>query len=76
MIVSRRWLEALLGRALDVAVLEERLNMLGAPVEAVVPLHQELREVVVGRVLQAGPHPNADRLSLCLVDAGAAVGAL
>jgi phenylalanyl-tRNA synthetase beta chain len=44
--------------------------MLGAPVEAVVPLHQELRAVVVGQVLQADRHPNADRLSLCRVDAG------
>ncbi len=70
MIVSRRWLEDLLGRPLDTAELEERLHMLGAPVEAVVPLHQELRQVVVARVLQADRHPNADRLTLCQVDAG------
>ncbi|HXV90021.1 MAG TPA: hypothetical protein VD707_01560, partial [Gemmatimonadales bacterium] len=70
MIVSRRWLEDLLGRPLDTAEVEERLHMLGAPVEAVVPLHQELRQVVVARVLQADRHPNADRLTLCQVDAG------
>ena len=70
MIVSRRWLEDLLGRPLEVAQLEERLHMLGAPVEAVVPLHQELRAVVIGHVLQAERHPNADRLSVCRVDAG------
>ncbi len=27
--------------------------------------------VVVARVLEAGPHPNADRLKLCRVDGGA-----
>ncbi len=70
MIVSRRWLEDLLGRPLDVTELEERLHMLGAPVEAVVPLHQDLGDVVVARVLEAAKHPNADRLTLCRVDAG------
>jgi phenylalanyl-tRNA synthetase beta chain len=69
-IVSRRWLEALLGRGLDVKDLEDRLSRLGAPVEAVVPLHQDLADVVVGQVLEVKRHPNADRLSLCLVDAG------
>jgi phenylalanyl-tRNA synthetase beta chain len=72
MIVSRRWLEALLGRALDAKDVAERLGMLCAPVDAVVPLHQDLRDVLVARVLEVKPHPNADRLTLCLVDAGGA----
>src|SRR5260221_13971961 len=70
MIVSRRWLEALLGRPLDAKDVADRLAMLCAPVDAVVPLHQDLRDVLVARVLEVKPHPNADRLSLCLVDAG------
>ena len=70
MILSRRWLEALLGRALDPHDLEDRLNRLGAPVEAIEPLHQDLADVVVAGVLEVKRHPNADRLSLCLVDAG------
>ena len=70
MIVSRRWLEALLGRPLDAKDVAERLAMLCAPVDAVVPLHQDLRDVLVARVLEVKPHPNADRLTLCLVDAG------
>ena len=74
MIASRRWLEALLGLPLDPQDLERRLNMLGAPVEAVVPLHQDLGDVLVARVLEVKKHPNADRLSLCLVDAGGAGG--
>ncbi len=74
MIVSRRWLEELLGQPLDPKDIEERCHGFGAPVEAVVPLHRELADVVVGRVLEAGRHPNADRLSLCRVDAGGADG--
>src|SRR6202795_2968847 len=72
MILSRRWLEAMLGRALDPRDLEHRLSMLGAPVEGVVPLHQDLGDVLIAEVLEVKKHPNADRLSLCLVNAGAA----
>ncbi|MBI1967748.1 MAG: phenylalanine--tRNA ligase subunit beta [Gemmatimonadetes bacterium] len=74
MIVSRRWLEALLGCALDARETAERLTMQCAAVDAVLPLHQELDGVLVARVLEVRPHPNADRLSLCLVDAGGAEG--
>jgi phenylalanyl-tRNA synthetase beta chain len=70
MIVSRRWLEALLGRGLDARTVAERLSMLCAPVDAVLPLHQDLGDVLIGRVLEVKRHPDADRLSLCLVDAG------
>ena len=74
MILSRRWLEAMLGRPLVPADLEQRLSMLGMPVEAIVPLHQDLGDVVIGAVLEVKKHPNADRLSLCLVNAGSASG--
>jgi phenylalanyl-tRNA synthetase beta chain len=70
MIVSRRWLEALLGRPLDARDTAERLTTHAAAVDAVVPLHQDLGDVLVARVLEVKKHPAADRLSLCLVDAG------
>ncbi|MGH7530222.1 MAG: phenylalanine--tRNA ligase subunit beta, partial [Gemmatimonadales bacterium] len=71
MIVSRRWLESLLGGiALDPRDVARRLAAQCAAVDAVVPLHQDLGDVVVGHVLEVRPHPNADRLSLCSVDAG------
>ncbi len=70
MIVSRRWLEALLGRPLDARDAAERLTLHTAAVDAVLPLHQDLSDVLVARVLEVKKHPDADRLSLCLVDAG------
>src|SRR5690349_16999731 len=70
MIVSRRWLEALLGQPLDARDAAERLTVHAAAVDAVVPLHQELGDVLIARVLEVKKHPDADRLSLCLVDAG------
>ncbi len=39
----------------------------GAPVEGVEDPAEGLRDVVVGQVLEARPHPNADRLTLCRV---------
>ena len=72
MIVSRRWLEALLGRTLDAREVAEQLTMHAAAVDGVVPLHQDLGDVLIGRVLEVTKHPNADRLSLCRVDAGGA----
>src|SRR3990170_5742234 len=68
--VSLNWLSALLGRNLDPGDVAHRLAMLGAGVEAVEPLHQDLGDVVVGLVETVEPHPNADPLSLCLVNTG------
>src|SRR5437762_15694 len=68
--VSRRWLEALLDRPLEGNYIADRLARQVAPVDGVVPIHQDLREIVIARVLEVKQHPNADRLSLCQVDAG------
>ena len=70
MIVSRRWLEALLQKPLEGKDIAERLARQVAPVDGVVPIHQDLRDVLIARVLEVKQHPNADRLSLCQVDAG------
>src|SRR5436190_11764901 len=70
MIVSKRWLEALLGRPLEGRDIADRLARQVAPVDGVVPIHQDLRDVLIARVLEVKQHPNADRLSLCQVDAG------
>src|SRR5437870_10435191 len=70
MIVSRRWLEALLGRPLQGQDVADRLARQVAPVDGVVAIHQDLREVLVARVLEVREHSDADCLSLCLVDAG------
>ncbi len=73
MIVSRRWLEALLGRPLEGQDVADRLARQVAPVDGVVPIHQDLRDVLIARVLEVRQHPNADRLSLCQVDVGGGV---
>jgi phenylalanyl-tRNA synthetase beta chain len=71
-IASLNWLSALLGQPLDPDDTARRLTMLGATVDAVEPIHHDLRDLVIGLVEQVEPHPNADRLSVCQVQAGAA----
>lgn len=69
--ISYRWLKDLLpGLALRPEELTERLAARGAPVEELVDLSAGIKDVVVARVEEAGQHPNADRLSLCTVNAG------
>ncbi len=69
--VSMRWLQAMVpGLDATAEELAEHLALRGAPVEEISSPGQGLGDIVVGRVLKAGPHPNADRLSLCEVDGG------
>jgi phenylalanyl-tRNA synthetase beta chain len=70
MYASVNWLSDLVGRRLDPREAAERLTMLGAPVEGVDQLHHDLADVVVGLVESVERHPDADRLSLCRVNAG------
>ena len=49
----------------------ERLTLAGLEVEGIESLGAELDGVVVARIISRDPHPDADRLSVCVVDAGA-----
>ncbi len=66
--VSYRWVRDVApGMGLTATGAIARLARRGAPVEEVVDLAEGLGDVVIGRVLEARPHPNADRLTLCRV---------
>jgi phenylalanyl-tRNA synthetase beta chain len=68
--VSLNWLSDFLRRPLDAADAAARLGALGAPADAIEPLHADLGGIIVALVKSAEPHPNADRLRVCLVDDG------
>lgn len=70
--VSEQWLREWVNPPLDTTALAEQLTMAGLEVDAVAPVAPPLDGVVVGAVLSKIKHPNADRLSLCSVDIGAA----
>ncbi|MDE2679543.1 MAG: phenylalanine--tRNA ligase subunit beta [Gemmatimonadota bacterium] len=68
--VSFRWLcDVAPGIELTPVDAMARLALRGAPVEEAEDLSAGLDDVVIGRVLEARPHPNADRLTLCRVEA-------
>ncbi len=64
------WLKTHLDTEAPIAALAERLIMLGHDVESVEDPATALAGFVVGRVVSAEPHPNADRLRVCVVDTG------
>jgi phenylalanyl-tRNA synthetase beta chain len=69
--ISYRWLQSLLpGLAATPQRIAEHLAMLGAPVDEIVDIGGPLKDVLIARVIERQQHPNADRLSLCRVDAG------
>ncbi|MBX7245756.1 MAG: phenylalanine--tRNA ligase subunit beta [Candidatus Sumerlaeaceae bacterium] len=70
MIISYRWLSRLLGRELPLADVLERLTMAGLEVEGVTDLGVASGKVISAIILDKIPHPNADSLVLCQVDAG------
>lgn len=48
----------------------DALGMLGAPVDELAPLGEALGDILIARIEEVRPHPNADRLRLCTVNAG------
>lgn len=70
--VSLNWLRSIVDCALSPEELAETLTLAGFEVEDIEDLGRNADGVVVGRVLERDRHPNADKLSVCKVDIGAA----
>jgi phenylalanyl-tRNA synthetase beta chain len=68
--VSLNWLKDYVNIPLSVDDLAELLTMCGLEVEAKEPLGRSLEEVVAARILSVVPHPQANTLWLCDVEAG------
>ena len=68
--VPLRWLETMVSLPEDVEALAHRLTLAGLEVTDIEQLGGDWDLVVVGRVLEVRPHPDADRLRLVTVDKG------
>jgi phenylalanyl-tRNA synthetase beta chain len=68
--ISLNWLNELVEISLPPTTLAEVLTMAGFEVESIEDRRQWANGVVVGRVVERLPHPNADKLSVCQVDIG------
>ena len=64
------WLKEHLDTTATLAELSDGLTMLGLEVEGITNPAEALSGFVVGYVVEAVQHPNADRLRLCRVDTG------
>jgi phenylalanyl-tRNA synthetase beta chain len=67
------WLRQHLDTDAPINQIADRLTMLGLEVESVDNPAERLKGFVVGHLLEAVQHPNADRLKLCRVDSGKGV---
>lgn len=69
--ISENWLRERVAITADHDALVERLNMIGHEVESVDRLGEGLANVVVAEIVECAKHPEADRLQVCRVNAGA-----
>jgi len=68
---SEQWLREWVNPALSTQALVSQITMAGLEVDGVEPAAAILSQVVVGEILAAEPHPNADKLKICTVSSGA-----
>src|SRR3954452_21951242 len=72
MFVSYKWLQDYVDLSgISAAELADKITKSGIEVEGVEKKSEGLKGVVIGHVLECEKHPDADKLSKCLVDIGA-----
>ncbi|MDG9927384.1 MULTISPECIES: phenylalanine--tRNA ligase subunit beta [unclassified Pseudomonas] len=69
---SEQWLRSWVNPAVSRDELVARLSMVGLEVDAVIPVAGQFSGVVVGEILSAEQHPDADKLRVCQVSNGSA----
>ncbi len=68
--IVESWLREFVEPPFPIEEVARRLTMAGIEVGAVERAGPPLDGIIVGSVIHCGPHPNADRLSVCRVDVG------
>jgi phenylalanyl-tRNA synthetase beta chain len=68
--ISVNWLRELVEFSLTPEELAETLTIAGLEVEEIEDRRTWADGVVLGKIVQREPHPNADKLSVCKVDIG------
>lgn len=70
MLISLEWLKQYVEIKEDIKELENTLTMIGQEVEAINIQGAHLDNVVIGKIVEYGKHPEADKLTLLKVDIG------
>ena len=69
---SERWVREWVDPPIETEELVERLTAAGLEVESTTSVAGRLEHVTVAEIVSVTPHPDAERLSLCVVDDGGA----
>jgi len=64
------WLKEYVNIDVPAKELAEMMTMTGSKEEETIELGEDIRNVVVGRIVKISAHPNADKLVICRVDVG------
>ena len=67
---SEAWLREWVNPAIDTNTLSEQLSMAGLEVDGIETVAGEFSGVVVGEVVECGPHPDADKLQVTKINIG------
>lgn len=67
---SENWLREWVNPQVSTEELSEQLTMAGLEVDAIEPAAPAFEGVVVGEIISAEPHPDADKLQVCQVNVG------
>ncbi len=68
--ISYNWLKNYIDLKLSPEELKDRMTFAGIEVEAVEELGKELKQIKIAQVVKFEQHPNAEKLSVCMVDDG------
>src|SRR3954468_5234279 len=68
--IPESWLRSFCNPPITGPELAERLTMAGVEVESYAPVGPQFSGVVVAQIVDVARHPNADKLTVCTVDAG------
>ncbi|RIP33633.1 phenylalanine--tRNA ligase subunit beta [Staphylococcus gallinarum] len=70
MFISKEWLETYVDVNQPVNELAEKITRTGIEVDDVIDYSKDIKKLVVGKIKEIAPHPDADKLNICQVDIG------
>lgn len=70
---SEQWLREWVSPTLDAQGIADQITMAGLEVDGVEPAAAEFSGVVIAKIVDIAPHPDADKLRVCQVDDGETV---
>lgn len=70
MFISKEWLETYVEIDQPINELAEKITRTGIEVDDIIDYTKEIKKLVVGKIKEIAPHPDADKLNICQVDIG------